>query len=434
MSDPILGLDTQAILLLCGSLGQDRGDFPQPLTSREFNEVAKWLDSQSLSPAELMHKEIYARFEEIGPKKIESRRLRALLNRGAALALDVESWMNKGLWVISQYDKDYPPRWKTRLGNTAPSLIYGAGNRDILSKGGLAVVGSRDVDANGIAVARKAASLCSHRKIQIISGGARGVDREAMTSALSEGGYVVGVLADSLARSAVSSRYRQYLRAGTLILVSPYDPRASFNVGNAMSRNRLVYCLSDWALVVSSAFMKGGTWAGAIENLKQKWVPIFVYEGEGIPDGNRRLIEEGAIGIKNTSLSDENTFMEFLENNSFSFSRTEIQIDLKNENIINLECPPKKADDLERTISTKAVEPKMTLDLFPKVWPFIEAELHSARTEKELAEIFNVQPMQMRAWLNQAVTCRIVRKLKRPTRYIAQKDQLLLQKWVDHGT
>jgi len=43
--------------------------------------------------------------------------------------------------------------------------------------------------------------------------------------------------------------------------------------------------------------MKGGTWAGAIENLKQKWVPVFVYE-EMYSRWNRHLIEEGAIALK----------------------------------------------------------------------------------------------------------------------------------------
>jgi len=192
MSNHVLSLDTQVILLMCGSLGQDRGAYPQPLTPSEFSKVVQWLDSRSLRPAELLHEEVYGDLEAT---KIDPQRLHALLNRGGALALDVESWANKGLWVRSQYDEDYPQRWITRLGHTAPPLVYGAGNRALLSKGGLAVVGSRDVDENGATVARKAASLCSHKDIQIISGGARGVDTEAMISALSENGHVVGVLA-----------------------------------------------------------------------------------------------------------------------------------------------------------------------------------------------------------------------------------------------
>ena len=54
-------------------------------------------------------------------------------------------------------------------------------------------------------------------------------------------------------------------------------PRAGFNVGHAMQRNKLIYALADAALVVSADFNKGGTWAGAIEQLEQlNYVPVYV--------------------------------------------------------------------------------------------------------------------------------------------------------------
>jgi len=71
--------------------------------------------------------------------------------------------------------------------------------------------------------------------------------------------------------------HRRLLMDGQLVLVSPYDPGAGFNVGNAMQRNKLIYALADAALVVNSDFEKGGTWAGAVEQLgKLKFVPLFV--------------------------------------------------------------------------------------------------------------------------------------------------------------
>jgi len=429
MSDSILTPDTQAILLICGSLGQDRGAYPQPLTSMEFSRLAQWLDSRCLQPADLLNKDIIAGLEENRALKNDPRRLRALLNRGGALAINVEGWTNKGLWIMSRYDKDYPYRWIKRLGHYAPALVYGAGNRDLLSKGGLAIVGSRDVSEKGIAVARRAANICSNEGMQIISGGARGVDREAMISALLQGGNVIGVLADSLERSSFSSKYRRALRAGKLTLVSPYDPRASFNVGNAMNRNKLVYCLSDCALVVSSAFGKGGTWAGATENLKRKWVPVFVFEGDGVPDGNRFLIEEGAIGLNSAMLIDENVFMESLKSQCDILLDPEIQNNVIYSSEINDRDQPKEPTNEESLSSDIVTKSKVAFDLFPKVWPFIKAELQSAKTDRELSEIFNVQSTQMRAWLNQAVDCHLALKLKRPTRYVIQKDQSLLKKW-----
>lgn len=63
----------------------------------------------------------------------------------------------------------------------------------------------------------------------------------------------------------------------------------------AMARNKLIYALADFALVVASDAGKGGTWAGAEEALKAGWVPVFVVDRPDAPEGNRLLIKRGAI-------------------------------------------------------------------------------------------------------------------------------------------
>lgn len=60
-------------------------------------------------------------------------------------------------------------------------------------------------------------------------------------------------------------------------------------------RNRLIYTLADYAIVVASDFEKGGTWAGAIEALKAKWLPVFALQHAHMPQGNTKLIERGAV-------------------------------------------------------------------------------------------------------------------------------------------
>ena len=97
-----------------------------------------------------------------------------------------------------------------------------------------------------------------------------------MSGVLEAGGKAAGVLADSLERAALNRDHRNYLRDGQLVLLSPYDPQAGFNIGNAMQRNKLIYALADAALVVQSDYGKGGTWAGAIEQLeKLHLVPVY---------------------------------------------------------------------------------------------------------------------------------------------------------------
>ncbi|HRR34848.1 MAG TPA: hypothetical protein P5026_12155, partial [Kiritimatiellia bacterium] len=57
----------------------------------------------------------------------------------------------------------------------------------------------------------------------------------------------------------------------------PYYPEAGFSVGTTMGRNKLIYALADYGLVVSADFKKGGTWEGAQEELRRKpGRPVFV--------------------------------------------------------------------------------------------------------------------------------------------------------------
>src|SRR5438445_13520981 len=97
---------------------------------------------------------------------------------------------------------------------------------------------------------------------RIVSGGASGVDESAMLGALQANGLAVGVLADRLLRAATSIKYRDMLMADRLVLVSPFNPEAGFDVGNAMARNRYIYCLAVAEVVSTVLAGKGGTWSG----------------------------------------------------------------------------------------------------------------------------------------------------------------------------
>ena len=302
--------DTQTTLLLCGRFGAQRQLSNEPLTPSEYNLLASWLLDRELRPADLLSLGIHPMREDLPPKKLDLDRIEALLNRGASMALALESWTNNGLWLIGRSDEAYPQYLKIKLKQNAPPLLYGAGNQDLLAKGGLAIIGSRDVDEEGLYFTNQVAVLCAKQGIQVISGGARGVDREAMTVALDEGGEVVGVLGNSLMTVARSKRYRDAIGDMRLALLSAFDPDAGFNVGNAMARNKHIYALSTWALVINSTLNKGGTWTGATENLRHKWTPLFVKVGEQIPEGNQALIDKGGFPMEANDVFDGGVALE----------------------------------------------------------------------------------------------------------------------------
>ena len=80
-------------------------------------------------------------------------------------------------------------------------------------------------------------------------------------------------------------------------MVTPYSPSAGFSVGAAMGRNRLIYTLADYAIVVASDARTGGTWAGATEALKNNWLPVFMLEHEQMSEGNTLLLQKGALAF-----------------------------------------------------------------------------------------------------------------------------------------
>ena len=80
--------------------------------------------------------------------------------------------------------------------------------------------------------------------------------------------------------------------------MSAESPEVPFSVGSAMGRNKYIYCLADAALIIRSEADQGGTWAGAVENLRStnQWVPTFVPSSPSC-EGNSALINRGATSI-----------------------------------------------------------------------------------------------------------------------------------------
>src|ERR1022692_2777573 len=251
--------DTQAVLLLCGELGQRGGNGLKPLGLRQYNNLATWLKTEGLRPGDLLTSEGRTRLSGLQAAEVNSDRVAPLLERGAALALIVERWERSGLWVISRSDPGYPERLKRYLGQSSPPLLYGVGSKDLLDRGGLAVVGSRDRSEEDGEFARRVGEQCGKQEIALISGAAKGIDRDAMSGALEVGGCVLGVLAEGLSKTATSGQYRSGLVSDHLTLVSPYDPDSRWFAYTAMERNKILYGLSDAALVVASSADSGGT-------------------------------------------------------------------------------------------------------------------------------------------------------------------------------
>lgn len=414
--------DTKAIILLCGVFGKDRG--VKPLTHAEYSLLVRWLLASKLRPSDLLEKE-YA-VEASNETGIEIQRLKSLINRGANLGFAVEEWQRSGIWIISRSDDDYPSRLKKHLKDKSPSLLYGAGDRRLLKGGGIGIVGSRNVDPQGEVFTRKVAELCARNQMPVVSGAARGVDQISMNTALDAGGLTIGVLADNLLRKSVERNSRYAIAEERLLLISPYNPNARFTVGTAMGRNKLIYAMADYGLIVSADYKKGGTWAGAEEELKrEKSKPVFVRIGENTPAGNNQLLELGAMPWPEPI--DQDGFERQLIDSAKGSNAIQIQKNLSlfdyQEGHLSQEFKEKQSVsepiDQNRSVvyNDQNQSPPESKSVYEAVLPVIIDKMKKPITPEDLAKTLDVSKTQLNSWLKKAVAEKIIVKLSRPVRY-----------------
>lgn len=282
--------DSLTLLLLCSQLGLE-GDSLKPLTLREWNPLVRKMQAASLRPCDLpalSESDLRSKLD-LDPNLLT--RISHLLSRD--LHPHLSRLASLDIFPLTRADSDYPQKYRQRLKDSAPAVLFYAGEKALLGQPGIAVVGSRHLDEAGQDCARFVGNACGLSGQVLYSGGAKGVDTLSMEAALEARGSAVGVLADSLEKQVKVQK--EALRRGDLCLVTPYHPSAGFSVGAAMGRNRLIYCLADYAIVVASDAETGGTWAGATETLKNKWIPVFVLEHDHMPEGNKLLLQRGAL-------------------------------------------------------------------------------------------------------------------------------------------
>ena len=423
-----LSANTQAILLLTAPLLVGRGKRTEGLLrAREYSKLARHLRDIGSQPADLLTADAGPLLEECH-RVIDKERVRGLLGRGFLLSLAVEHWQARAIWVASRADAEYPNRLKARLKENSPPLLYGCGARELPNTGGLAVVGSRNVGDGLVEYTRGIGRLAATAGRTLVSGGARGVDEAAMRGALDAGGQVTGVLPDSLERKALHRGNRDPLLNGQLVLVSPHDPGSRFNVGHAMRRNKVIYALADAALVVNSDLNKGGTWAGATEQLDNMRLTRIYVRSTGAPsDGLEALKEKGALPWPNPSDADGLDSALNADSPKTTNAREQKEISFDPE-------PGKAPDSVtaaetsvgplqaaqSRAPTDKGSSPDPADALFQAARSAILRVAGEPRKGIEIADELAINRRQAEQWLKRLVAEGMLEKRNRPVRYVAR--------------
>ena len=264
-----------------------------------------------------------------------------------------------------------------------------------------------------------------------------------MLGAMKQGGVVIGVMADSLLKAATSSKWRKGLMDDHAVLVSPFYPEAGFSAGNAMARNKYIYCLADSSLVIHSG-KKGGTLNGAEENLKKAWVPLWVKQTTDKDAANADLVAKGgrwleadteAFKISELMCNEGGRANQMKEpmGDLFSmpaqpelFAETESNPEPESEpeedviesvrEIVVSESQTKIQDIPQQTAESDAA-PTDPIDFYQLFTSELQRLAEKPVTVEELIESTQLNKSQLTEWLKRAVDDEQVKKLNRPVRY-----------------
>lgn len=414
MQGTAVSADTQALLLLCSRLGLSAD--AKPLSLSEWNRIAAHIAERQLRPADLLGQSAAALSDVCAVDSVTADRMAALLERGGQLALELERLASRGIWAISRADDDYPRRWKQRLRQAAPVVLFGAGAPPPSSSRTLAIVGSRDVDSEALGFTTELARACVKANLVVVSGGARGTDMAALMGSIDAGGQGVAVLADSLEQSLRKKDLVNRIRAARLTLLSAEHPSRPFSVAVAMARNKLIYALGDWAVVISSAAESGGTWAGATEALRHGWVPVFARDEPSVPGGNQLLLQRGALPISGADLVTGDSLVARLT----AFAETAVTAPVAREtpSLFGAESRASNPESSAMPPSEKCIAAGPS-DVYTLVADALVQFCAIARSAEEVAAAFTIEPVQARAWLARAVKEKRLRKRVKPARYEA---------------
>lgn len=246
-------------------------------------------------PAEIAYRAPASFFAEI-PRSKETtpeRILAARVGLRRAVERELRDCARRGVTPVPLADERYPAA--LALLPDTPVIIYMKG---ALPEGvvRVAVVGSRRATAYGRRVATGLASGLAERGVEVVSGGARGIDTCAHVGALESGGRTVAVLGSGFARPYPAENEALFDRiAGSGCVLSEFPLDTPPVPENFPRRNRLVSGLSA-AIVVVEATEKSGSLTTAGHALDQGR-EVLAVPGPVSSDqsaGCHRLIQQGA--------------------------------------------------------------------------------------------------------------------------------------------
>ena len=225
-------------------------------------------------------------WEEIAAlPRLNEKRAKEILGAGDWLddaALELNALAREEIRLVTFLEDAYPERLKAI--NDPPPLLYLKGEFPVPSERFIAVVGTHEATAEGIAAAAKFGKVLGEAGAVAVSGLARGIDAAGHVGALKVGGKCYGVLGSGFAQ--IYPKENEPLAAEVAkngALISEYAPAVPVNVGQLMARNRIVVGLASAVIVVELPGLEdpeqnnSGT-MNAMEKAREQGKPVYLYD------------------------------------------------------------------------------------------------------------------------------------------------------------
>ena len=278
----------RGFLLLTSTLGDPER---KPLTVAQFRTLAQRAAQMErpLTDREMQADDLTA----LGYDLQSADRIIGLLSQEELLDRYLTRGKKMDCHPVTRLSDHYPAALRKRLGLDAPGCLWVKGDTSFLQEPAIALVGSRDLRDENLAFAREVGRQAALQGITLISGNARGADREAQLSALEHGGKVISVVADRLEKQPLTRN---------VLYLSMDGFNQPFSSLRALSRNRVIHAMGSLTFVAQCGLRKGGTWSGTTDNLRHGYSPVFCF-GDGSP-AVKELTQMGAETIAVDKLTD----------------------------------------------------------------------------------------------------------------------------------
>lgn len=238
--------------------------------------------------------------------------------------------------VITLLDPLYPPQLKETY--DPPPLLFLRGNKHLLSRPQIAIVGSRNPSREGRQIAYEFAYSLAQDGFTITSGLALGIDAASHEGALKATGHTVAVAGTGLDRVYPASHKALATEIVTHgVMVSEFPPGTVAKASNFPRRNRIISGLCLGLLVVEAARESGSliTARLALEQNRE----VFAIPGSinnPLARGCNALIREGATLVETT----EDIFKELSQYNQLyslkPATNNQTELDLAQQKLLNL--------------------------------------------------------------------------------------------------